>query len=142
MPLFKRYTFERIDTKKQLSCGGGSYIIILNSTCPADRVPDGLRPLFRYVNTQEVDPEDTFVQTIHDRVLKYQSDEEVVYNMTLEEEYLREKTKAERKGRAEATDSLNKLNGLLLEAGRMDDLKKSFHDAAYQQQLLAEFGLA
>ncbi len=70
--------------------------------------------------------------------------------MTLEEEYLRRETKAERKGRAagldegraEATDRLNKLNDLLLDAGRMDDLKKSFHDSAYQQQLLAEFGLA
>lgn len=140
------YTFERVDLKKQLPCGDGSYIIILNSTSPAEKVPESLRSLFRYVNTQEVDSDDTFVQTIHDRVLKYQSDEEVVYNMTLEEEYLRRETKAERKGRAEgraeATDRLNKLNNLLLDAGRMDDLKKSLNDSAYQQQLLAEFGLA
>ena len=143
------YTFERVDRKKDLPCGDGSYIIILNSTCPAEKVPDGLRPLFHYVNTQEVDPEDTFVKTIHDRVLKYQSDEEVVFNMTLEEEYLREKTKATRKGREEglvegreeALARLNKLNILLLQAGRQADLEKSFFDPAYQQQLLKEFGL-
>ena len=32
-------------------------------------------------------------------VLKYQNDEEVAYNMTLEEDFLREREKAERKGR-------------------------------------------
>jgi len=95
------YTFERFDRKNQLPCGDGSYIIIVNTECSPEKVPESLRPLFRYINTQEVDPEDRFVGAIHERVLKYQGDEEVAYNMTLEEDFLRERTKAQREGRAE-----------------------------------------
>ncbi len=183
------YTFERYDRKNCLPCGDGSYIIIINTKCPEDKVPESLRPLFHYINTQEVDPEDSFVQTIHDRVLLYQGDKEVAFNMTLEEEYLREMTKAARKGhedglaeghekglaegrekglaeghekglaeghqkglaegrekgltegRAEMQERLNKLNLRMLELGRVDDLQRSFTDAAYQQQLLEEFGI-
>ena len=135
------YTFERFDRKNQLPCNDGSYIIILNSNAPEEKVPEGLRPLFRYINTQEIDSEDEFVQEIHGRVLKYQADEEVAYNMTLEEEFLRELTKAERKGREEATERLNKLTDLLLDAGRTADLKRSAKDPVYQQQLFEEFGL-
>ena len=92
------YTFERFDRKNCLPCRDGSYIIIINTKCPEEKVPEGLRPLFHYINTQEVDPLDSFVQTIHDRVLLYQGDKEVAFNMTLEEEYLKEITKAKRKG--------------------------------------------
>lgn len=45
------------------------------------------------------------------------------------------------KGAADATERLNKLNDLLMEAGRIDDLKKSWKDTAFQKQLLEEFGL-
>ncbi len=45
------------------------------------------------------------------------------------------------KGREEAMERVNKLNLLLKDAGRMDDLFRSMEDPAYQQQLLEEFGL-
>ncbi len=139
------YSFERFDRNLQLPCGDGSFIIILNSTAPEEKVPVGLRPLFRYVNTQEVDPEDSFVTEIHNRVLKYQGDEEVEYNMTLEEEILRELTRATRKGHAEGAanerERLNQLGILLEEAGREKDVFRAMRDPAYQQQLLEEFGL-
>ena len=93
------YSFERFDRKKQLPCRDGSYIIILNTEAPEEKVPVGLQSLFRYISTQEVDAEDAFVTEIHKRVLKYQGDEEVAYNMTLEEEFLREKNRAARAGR-------------------------------------------
>ena len=109
----------------------------------------GLQSLFRYISTQEVDAEDAFVTEIHKRVLKYQGDEEVAYNMTLEEEFLREKNRAARAGReaglAEGAEKermrLNQLNKLLRDAGRNEDLFRSMDDPAYQQQLLEEFGL-
>lgn len=44
-------------------------------------------------------------------------------------------------GEKAALERLNKLNDLLLDAGRTSDLKKSTKDPAYQQQLLEEFGL-
>ena len=45
-------------------------------------------------------------------------------------------------GREEERERLNRLNDLLMEAGRVEDLKKSLKDSAYQQLLLLEFGLA
>ena len=38
-------------------------------------------------------------------------------------------------------ERLNKLNDVLMEGGRIEDLKKSWKDPAFQQQLLEEFGL-
>jgi len=60
---------------------------------------------------------------------------------TLEDEYLRKNTLAERKGRAEGEDRVNKLNKLLVEIGRTDDLQKSIVDSEYQKTLFKEFGL-
>jgi len=159
------YTFERFDRKNQLPCGDGSYIIIVNTKCSPEKVPEGLRPLFHYINTQEVDPQDRFVGAIHDRVLKYQSDEEVAYNVTLEEDFLRERTKAQRAGRAEGraeglaegraeglaegeaigtarmAERLNRLALQLASQNRMDDYVRAASDQMFQQQLLEEFDL-
>jgi len=44
-------------------------------------------------------------------------------------------------GRKEERERLNKLNKLLRDAGRNEDLFRSMEDPAYQQQLLEEFGL-
>ena len=44
-------------------------------------------------------------------------------------------------GLAEGRDRINKLNELLLEAGRIDDLKESIRDGEFQKKLLEEFGL-
>ena len=45
-------------------------------------------------------------------------------------------------GQEKERKRLNKLNDLLLEADRIEDLKRATKDPAYQQQLLEEFGLA
>ena len=42
---------------------------------------------------------------------------------------------------SEARDRINKLNDMLLEAGRIDDLKASVKDIEFQMKLLEEFGL-
>jgi len=105
--------------------------------------------LFHYINTEEVDEGDWFVEMIHQMVLRYQSDEDVANMATLEDEYLRKNTLAERKGRAEGRaeglaegqERVNKLNQLLVEAGRTDELQKSIVDSEYQQALFEEFGL-
>jgi len=136
------YTFERYDRKNQLPCGDGSYIIIVNTKCTPEKVPESLRPLFRYINTQEVDPQDRFVGAIHDRVLKYQGDEEVAYNMTLEEEFLRERTKAQRAGRAKGLAE-GRAEGLAegraegLAEGRAEGLAEGRAETAEQLNKLA-----
>ena len=132
------YAFERIDKRLQLPCGDGSYIIVLNTKCPQEKVPPELQGLFHYINTEEVDEGDWFVEMIHQMVLRYQSDEEVANMATLEDEYLRKSTLAVRK----STERLNKLLVLLAEQGRIDEAVSAAKDAELQQKLLEEFGLA
>lgn len=143
------YTFERYDKKSQTSYLDGSYIILLNTRCPEEKVPQELRSLFRYINTEEVADGDEFVEMIHELVVSYQSDKEVLQIMTLEEEYIRKaeiaieyaEEEARAEGRADERARLNKLNDMLLADNRLDDLKKSFNDKTFQQRLLEEFGL-
>lgn len=45
--------------------------------------------------------------------------------------------RAENKGIAK----INKLNSILLEQNRIDDLKRAVHDAAYQKQLMEQYGI-
>ncbi|SFC23346.1 hypothetical protein [Butyrivibrio sp. YAB3001] len=42
------------------------------------------------------------------------------------------------KGRIEEREYINKLNSILLDSGRLDDLAKSTTDAEYQKQLIRE----
>ena len=44
-------------------------------------------------------------------------------------------------GAANMQERLNRLNMLLIQQGRIEDLEKSLTDTAFQQQLLEEFGL-
>jgi len=114
---------------------------LLNTKCPEEKVPEEFRSFFHYINTNEVEGNDWFVETIHQLVLRYQSDEEVARVATLEEEFMRKEILAERKGQEETTARLNKLNSLLLENDRIEDLKNSLNDVKFQKQLLEEFGL-
>ena len=41
-------------------------------------------------------------------------------------------------GHAEGIESVNALNKILIDSGRIDDLKRATEDSAYQQQLLEE----
>lgn len=144
------YVFERFDRKKQLSFGDESYIILLNTTCPEEKVPASLKSLFRYINSAGVTPGDGLIEQIHDRVVNLQDDWEVASSMTMEEEYLRRITKAEREaaakgleeGRAKGRADINKLTALLLHSGRIADLERSVTDPVFQDELLKEFGLA
>ncbi|MBQ8116828.1 MAG: Rpn family recombination-promoting nuclease/putative transposase [Lachnospiraceae bacterium] len=44
-------------------------------------------------------------------------------------------------GREEGRDKVNRLNALLLQGDRIEDLKRAVADAAFQRQLFREFGL-
>lgn len=47
----------------------------------------------------------------------------------------------EERGREEMANEINQLNSILLEQGRMDDLRRAVTDRAYQKQLMAEYGI-
>ena len=70
-----------------------------------------------------------------------------VYNEKLHNKTLREEGRAEglreglAKGRRNGHREINDLNNHLLEDGRMDDLKRSLKDNAFQEALLKEYGL-
>ena len=135
------YTFERFDKKLQLPYSDGSYIIMLNTKCPEEKVPEEFRSFFHYINTSEVDTDDWFVEMIHQLVLRYQSDEEVARVATLEEEFMRKEILAEERGHANERVRLNKLTVLLAEQGRMEDLLRGAQEPEFQRKLLKEFGL-
>lgn len=71
------YCFPRYDPKLNLLFGDESYIIFLNTKCPEEKVPEGLKSLFAYINEQEVTEEDPFIVEIHSRVMDLQGNEEL-----------------------------------------------------------------
>ena len=52
------------------------------------------------------------------------------------------RTEGRAEGRAEGADRMASLGDLLLKKGRTEDLKRSFSDPAYREQLFKEFGIA
>ncbi len=59
----------------------------------------------------------------------------------IEESYLQTFLHSLEQGRMEGELRYNTLMQLLLDAGRMDDLKKALSDEAYRRKLFAEFHL-
>lgn len=51
------------------------------------------------------------------------------------------RTEGRATGRAESREIINELTKRLIQDGRMEDLKKSLDDHAYQDQMLKEYGL-
>lgn len=47
----------------------------------------------------------------------------------------------EKRGEKRGREMLNQLNAILLEQNRLDDLKRTLSDTAYQEQLLIEYGI-
>lgn len=131
------YYFQTIDKKLGLNIGDEAYKIVLNTACSPEKVPEGLRALYAYINDPSRNDGSELVKAIDERVKKFNGRDWRWRQVTLEymmwEEY--------RKGATEATERLNKLNDLLLQAERFEDLKRSTKDSDFQQKLLEEFGL-
>ena len=49
--------------------------------------------------------------------------------------------RGEKRGREKMANEINQLTSILLEQNRIDDLKRAVADAAYQKQLMAEYGI-
>ena len=62
------YFFEKYDVKNSLPYGDETFTIILNTTCPKEKVPAELRDFFDYVSDQEIAKGDPFIEHIHYRV--------------------------------------------------------------------------
>ncbi|MBQ8116826.1 MAG: hypothetical protein IJ147_01990 [Lachnospiraceae bacterium] len=47
----------------------------------------------------------------------------------------------EKRGEKQGLEKVNRLNAMLLQGGRIEDLKRAVADAAFQKKLFREFGL-
>ena len=71
------------------------------------------------------------------RVLTYEQETEMRCRRTREEAL----EQGIEQGIEQGMDRLGALVGLLLDAGRLDDARRVSEDAAYRDEMLAEFGL-
>lgn len=118
-----------------------AYKIVLNTACTPKKVPKELRALYEYINDPSKSESSTLVKAIDERVKKFNGRDWRWRQVTLEYMMMEEYRKGLAEGEAKMAERLNKLNLLLKEAGRMDDLFRSLEEPVYQQQLLEEFGL-
>lgn len=78
---------------------------------------------------------------IHQKVLELNGDEKLMGVMTLEKERKMRENYARESGMEAAEARSNALIQKLIDAGRIDDLRRSAVDDAYRKQLYEEFGL-
>ena len=160
------YTVERTCAEApQIGFDCGAHWVVLNASA-YDKVEgnDGLRSLLRYVKTGEVPTDDVFLVEIDEEVGRNNRDKAVIGMMIdtmtmLKQEARvqgraegraegreegREEGRAEGKaeGREEGIERYGLLVNALLDAGRVDDIRKASADPAFRDSLFAEFGIA
>ena len=135
------YIFQSMDENLGLKLEDQAYKIVLNTACAPEKAPEGLRALYEYINDPSKSEGSALVKAIDERVKKFNGRDWRWRQVTLEYMMLEEYHKGKAEGKAEMAAQLNKLNDFLMESGRLEDLKKSFYDPAFQQQLFEEFGL-
>ena len=135
------YYFQKFDVKNQLPFDDAQYTIVLNTKCTLEKVPEQLKPLFAYINDSSQVNGDPFIQSLHKRVERFNTSDWRRKQMTLQELMDRKYDRGKVEGRIEGESRVNRLNKLLIEAGRIDDLVKAADDMEFQEQLFKEFNL-
>ncbi len=65
------YFFQHYDTENQLPLGDEQFIMILNTSCDAAKVPENLKALYAYINDPKNASDDALISKIDDRVRQY-----------------------------------------------------------------------
>ena len=138
------YTFRmRCDQDPALSLEDGAVRMFLYTRGdPETAESEELREFLRYVEQSDAHAAGRFasprMQRLHDRVLSVKQNEgiEVKY-MQLWEEKIMEREE----GRNEGAERVSRLNLLLIEQNRYDDIKKASSNPEYREQLFNEFHL-
>ena len=116
------YSFRMFDEKYCIPLNDERYTIILNASCSMGKVPERLRPLFKYLNKGEVAEEDNFIEKIDARVREFQDDEEIKHMMSVEDEmrlaYEKKYEKKEDEMRLMYEEKLEQGRKQILEQGR------------------------
>ena len=98
------YFFQRFDVEKQLPFTDESYILILNTSCDPEKVPDNLKALYAYVNDPANTSDDALMEKIDGQVKKYNSSEWRWTQVTLEEHIKHIAYMARDEGRSEGRE--------------------------------------
>ena len=128
------YSIERVD----------SHWRVFNASAAEDVADPDLRDLLHYVATGR--PDGALSREIDSLVEEYNRDREWVtkvltYEQDTEMRCRRAEARGIEQGIEQGMDRLGTLVGLLLDAGRLDDARRVSEDAAYRDEMLAEFGL-
>lgn len=141
-----RYTFRSYcEEDKELMLNDGAVRIFLNTRgTNDDEVSKELVDFLRYVEKSDgqtaAESGSERIRVIHECVSKIKASEEMgVKYMQSWEEKVMERERGREEGREEGRNEVNNLYGRLMEAGRIDDLKRATEDEAYLERLLEEF---
>lgn len=139
------YYFQSWDANLGLKLKDDAITIILNITCSPEKVPEGLKAFYAYMNDPTKSDGSQLVKDIEKRVQKYNSSEWRTRKMRFDElkkqEYIKGLAEGKELGLAEATERLNKLYRRLRSEDRLDDYDRAVEEDAFRQQLFEEFGL-
>lgn len=143
MPL---YTIERTCLEAaEVPIGDDSHWIVLNASA-ADRIADPvLRDMLHYVRNEHVSG--ALSRQIDSLVERYNQDREWVtrvltYEQDTEMRCRQAKADGRKEGLEEGMGQFGELVTILLDAGRIDDVRRASEDAACRNRLMEEFGLS
>jgi len=139
------YQIERVIRKSGNLFKDGSHILYFNTARQGDNALGKLAKDFKEANPKEIQSEVLSHRVASLKEGKLDREGEKKMNVLLEK--YRKKAveegmeKGMEKGFEQGKNHLALLVGRLLEAGRMDDLKRVSYDEDYREKLLKEFGL-
>jgi len=131
------YQIERVIRKSGNLFKDGSHILYFNTSRQDDKALGKLARDFKEANPKEIQSDVLSHRVSSLKEGKLDREGEKKMNVLLE----KYRKKAVEEGMERGENRLALLIGRLLEAGRMDDLKRVSYDEAYREKLLKEFGL-
>ena len=135
------YQIERVIRKSGSLFRDGSHILYFNTARQDDNALGKLARDFKEANPKEIQSEVLSHRVASLKEGNLDREGEKKMNVLLEKYRKKAVEEGMEKGFEQGKNHLALLVGRLLEAGRMDDLKRVSYDEAYREKLLKEFGL-
>ena len=135
------YQIERVIRKSGNLFKDGSHILYFNTARQDDNALGKLARDFKEANPKEIQSEVLSHRVASLKEGNLDREGEKKMNVLLEKYRKKAVEEGMEKGFEQGKNHLALLVGRLLEAGRMDDLKRVSYDEAYREKLLKEFGL-
>ena len=135
------YQIERVIRKSGNLFKDGSHILYFNTVRQDDNALGKLAKDFKEANPKEIQSEVLSHRVASLKEGNLDREGEKKMNVLLEKYRKKAVEEGMEKGFEQGKNHLALLVGRLLEAGRMDDLKRVSYDEAYREKLLKEFGL-